>query len=409
MNENNKQPDKPKFQLNIIKPYSTFSDDGPTRIPYCIDGLLPEGGFSILGAKPKSGKSSMSRCEAVAVAKGIPFLGRDTVRGETLLISLEDPCSHVDNCLCALGWNPETDAAIHIVDRLAPSINESIEAIGDELAKRPDVRLVIVDTFAKLLRVTDQNDYSKVLPAIEKVHDLARKFKHVHIQGLVHCKKVGADDPFDSLLGSTALRGEPDSNIVIYKESGKHVIVTETRIGKSIPPTILEAELTEIAGADVVKSFTLGAPFDSWSENKAEKREKREAVSYQDRIIDALTRCDNLSAPQQEVLDMVKGRKANLIEAIHQLQEHRVVEISGTPHSNTDPLKLTLKPEALPMHDMGNGRFEPRAIPTGGDQVRPEMMQGLDANKPDKAMVIDGDWETRMLDEAYRRSLAGEL
>ena len=312
----------------------------------------------------------MSRCEAVAVAKGSQFLGRDTVRGETLLISLEDPCSHVDNCLRALGWNPETDAAIHIVERLAPSINESIEAIGDTLTALPDVRLVIIDTLAKLLRVTDLNDYSKTLPMIEKVHDLARKFPHVHIQGLVHCKKVRADDPFDSLLGSTALRGEPDSNIVIYKESGKHVIVTETRIGRSIPPTILEAELTEIAGADVVKSFSLGEPFDEWAENKAEKSEKREKVSYQDRIIEALQVCEMLTAPQETVLETVKGNRAALLKAIRELQDHRVIEITGKSHSPTDPLTLTLKPEALRMHDMGNGRFASRAIlPLGNDTM----------------------------------------
>jgi hypothetical protein len=360
----NKSIEKPRFQLQLITPYSTFSEGVPTRIPYCIDGLLPQGGFSILGAKPKSGKSSMSRCEAVAVAKGEPFLGRDTVRGETILISMEDPRSHVDNCLRALDWNPETDAAIHIVERLAPSINESIEAIGDELAKRPDVRLVIVDTLAKLLRVNDLNDYSMTLGAVEKLHDLARKFPHVHIQGLVHCKKFRADDPFDSLLGSTALRGEPDSNIVIYRERDKHVIVAETRIGKSIPPTILEAELAEIAGAEVVKSFSLGDRYDEWSESKAEKREKKEKIGYEDRVIEALQCCENLSAPQQAVLEMVKGKKSNVLDAIQRLKEHGVVEMSGTPHSPTDPLKLTLKPEALYLHDWSNGRCEPRMIPT---------------------------------------------
>jgi hypothetical protein len=388
MNHDHIQSDKTKFQLNLIKPYLTFSEGVPTRIPYCIDGLLPEGGFSILGAKPKSGKSSMSRCEAVAVAKGIPFLGRDTVRGETILISMEDPRSHVDNCLRALDWNPETDAAIHIVEHLAPSINDSIEAIGDTLTRMPDVRLVIVDTLAKLLRVNDLNDYSVTLAAVEKLHDLARKFPHVHIQGLVHCKKVRADDPFDGLLGSTALRGEPDSNIVINKERDKYVIVTETRIGRSIPPTILEAELTEIAGADVVKSFSLGDPFDSWSENKAEKREKREAVSYQDRIIDALMKCENLTAPQERVLDMVTGKRDRLIEAIGQLKQHGVVAESGTRRSPTDPLKLTLKPEALQMHDWSNGRFESRAI-VPEDVSR---MSAEDYFRRSGKRLPDGDW-----------------
>jgi hypothetical protein len=69
----------------------------------------------------------------------------------------------------------------------------------------PDVRLVIVDTLAKLLRVGDMNDYMKVMNEVEKIHNLARTFPRLHVQGLVHCKKVQTDDPFDSLLGSTAL------------------------------------------------------------------------------------------------------------------------------------------------------------------------------------------------------------
>jgi hypothetical protein len=379
------QTEKTKFQLKLIQPYSTFTADGPKKIPYCINGLLTKGGFSVLAAKPKSGKSSLSRFEAVAVSKGLPFLGRDTSRGEVLLITMEDPRTHVDNCLHALGWNPDEDAAIHIVEQLAPSINESIEAIGETLTRYSDVRLVIVDTLAKLLRVNDLNDYSLTLSAVEKLHDLARRFPRVHIQGLVHCKKLQTDDPFDSLLGSTALRGEPDSNIVIYKERGKHVLVAETRVGRSIAPTILEAELVESAGADVVKSFSLGEPYDAWTEAKAEKRDKREAMSYEDRIIEALQKCENFTARQETVLNMVSGKRGRLVEGVRKLKESGVVLVSGKPHSPADPLKLTLKPEALPMYDMSNGRFEPRAIVTGGYNVMPVMMQGQDSNPTKEA------------------------
>jgi RecA-family ATPase len=59
-------------------------------IPCVIEGLLTQGGFSILAGKPKLGKSSLSRYEAVCVAKGQPFLGRDTTKGDVLLISLEE-------------------------------------------------------------------------------------------------------------------------------------------------------------------------------------------------------------------------------------------------------------------------------------------------------------------------------
>jgi hypothetical protein len=52
----NMETERSKFQLQFISPYSTFQEGGPTPIPFVIDGLLTQGGFSALGAKPKQGK-----------------------------------------------------------------------------------------------------------------------------------------------------------------------------------------------------------------------------------------------------------------------------------------------------------------------------------------------------------------
>ena len=97
------QPEK--FIIEIHKPFSTFTEGRPTPIPHIIDGLCPYAAFSVLGGKAKHGKSSMSRCESVCIAKGQPFLGRPTEQSEVLLCSLEDPRQHVDNCLEALGYD----------------------------------------------------------------------------------------------------------------------------------------------------------------------------------------------------------------------------------------------------------------------------------------------------------------
>lgn len=247
-----------KFQLNFISPYSTFQEGEPTRIPFIVDGLLIEGGFSALGAKPKHGKSSLSRYLAVCIAKGTPFLGRETVKGEVILISLEDPLNHVDNCLKALGYDESTDSKIYLVTALPPNIFESIAVLEEQLYKMPDVRLIIIDTLAKFIRVSDLNDYMPTLDAVEQLHNFVRKFPRLHLQGLAHCKKLKTDDPFDSLLGSTALRGEPDTNIALFQEGGQRGIVSETRMGRHIPQTILRAEVAESAGCDVVQDFFVG-------------------------------------------------------------------------------------------------------------------------------------------------------
>ena len=84
------------FAFHLVQPFTTFSDGKAPPVPYCVDGLLTQGGFSVVGAKPKQGKSSLSRYLAVAVAKGKPFLGRATTKGDVLLFSLEDPQFHTD-------------------------------------------------------------------------------------------------------------------------------------------------------------------------------------------------------------------------------------------------------------------------------------------------------------------------
>jgi hypothetical protein len=168
---------------------------------------------------------------------------------------------------------------------LSPKIDETLDAIGEALSKMPNTRLVIVDTLAKLLRVGDLNDYMPVLTAVERLRNIAREFPHLHIQGLSHCKKVKTDDPFDSMLGSTALRGEPDTSVALYKEERQSLIATETRAGRNIEPTILNAELVNSAGAHVVKHFSLAKPFAEWKSERTEKAERKREITHEERIV----------------------------------------------------------------------------------------------------------------------------
>ena len=73
--QTSQQPVPTPFTLDFIEPYTTFEGGEPAPIPFVIDGLLTQSGFSVLAGKPKSGKSSLSRYEAVCVAKGDEGIG----------------------------------------------------------------------------------------------------------------------------------------------------------------------------------------------------------------------------------------------------------------------------------------------------------------------------------------------
>jgi hypothetical protein len=222
---------KVKFELQFVEPFSTFNQGKPKPIPMVVQGLLPQGGFSVLGAAPKNSKSSLSRYLAVCVTKGNDFLGRGTEQGDVILASLEDPRQHTDNCLHVLGYgSSENDGRIHILEKLPPAIGETIDLLGEALTRMPEVRVLVIDTLAKALRVKDLNEYMQTLAAIEQLKNLSRQFAKLNVFSLAHCKKVRTDDPFSMLLGSTALRGEPDTNIVMYREGNQRIIQTEGRI-----------------------------------------------------------------------------------------------------------------------------------------------------------------------------------
>jgi hypothetical protein len=341
----------PPFQFKLITPYSTRINGEAAPVPYVIDGLLTQSGFSVLAARPKQGKSSISRYAAVCVAKGVPFLGRQTTLGEAILISLEDPSFHVDNCLEALGYVQGTDAPIHIIEKLSHNTDENFDRLAELLAKMPDVRLVVVDTLAKLIRVTDLNDYMPVMTGVERLRNLARLFPKLHVQALAHCKKVRTDDVFDGLLGSTALRGEPDTNIVLYEQDRKRIIATETRIGRNLADTIINADLVDIAGAQVVANFSLGQSLDDYQSLKSEAQDIKQKLSYEQKIIDFLKSSDGLTAPLEFVIRNLTGRKENLRTAVATLEAAGVVSFTGKKQSPTDPLKVTLDPEAARINE----------------------------------------------------------
>ena len=142
--------------------------------------------------------------------------------------------------------------------------------LGDALTKFPDTRLVIVDTLAKFIRVTDLNDYMLVLDAMERLRTIARQFPKLHVMCTAHCKKIRTEDPFDGLLGSTALRAETDTNIAVYGELNQKLIAAETRIRSS--PSHRQSSTVILSCLQEPKSSGVSASISPLSEWQAEAR-----------------------------------------------------------------------------------------------------------------------------------------
>jgi AAA domain len=327
---------KKPFELEVHKPYSTFTAGKPTPIPFLIDGLLPYSAFSILGGKAKHGKSSMSRIEAVAVAKGQPFLERNTERAEVLLCSLEDPRQHVDNCFDVLGWNPESDATIHVVTKLAPDLNTTVAHLEKFLTYHPAVKFVVLDTLAKSIRVNDSNNYDEMLPLCEKLHVLARE-SGVHIQALAHCKKIQTEDPFDGFLGSVEVRGEPDTNIILFDRNGKRLLQSETRMGTAWEATEIRAEMAQVGSTSVVKRFYLGTSLASTNADSERTKEVSTKFVIKSRLLASLT-SNGGKMRHEELIDGVTGNRQTKRECLDALVKDKKVRLEGIARSSRFPL-----------------------------------------------------------------------
>ena len=234
--------------------------------------------------------------------------------------------------------------------QIGATIAETLVALRQRLEQFPEVRLVIVDPLPKAIRVADLSDYMPVLTAVEQLRIVARDFPHTHILALVHQKKASTTDPFDAILGSTALRGESDTNLIIYEAEGRKVIASETRMGRAIPPTVLESTVIELGGANVPSEFHLGAALVDVQATDAEQISARQTGRYASDILDYLADCEDRSALQNDVLTSVTGKRASVLAAIKNLIDEGVLAVI-----EEKPRRLAIQLEAglLKLYRMG--------------------------------------------------------
>jgi len=92
INGNNLIQSKTAF---CFTPLNDLLSEPEEEIAFVWENTLPVGGFSILSAKPKVGKPTLARNLALAVSRGEPFLGRETVKGKILYLCLEEKRAEV--------------------------------------------------------------------------------------------------------------------------------------------------------------------------------------------------------------------------------------------------------------------------------------------------------------------------
>ena len=176
--------------------FTTMEDllsEPPESVAYLVEGMLPSGGVSLWGAKPKVGKSVAVRNLALNVARGGLFLDRACHRGSVVVLALEEKRAEVANHFRNMGG---TNELVHIHVGAAPGTSkEGMAALANAIALFQPV-LVVADPVLKLVRVRDSSDYAELTRELEPVIELARR-TGCHIAVTHHLGKMtreGGDD-----------------------------------------------------------------------------------------------------------------------------------------------------------------------------------------------------------------------
>jgi len=203
---------------------------------YVWDDTLPTGGISIVGAKPKVGKTTLGRTLTLATARGDPCLGRGTHQGTVLLFALEEKRAEIAAQFRRIA--PGEELPIYVHTGAAPE--HALTELAAALEKYKPVALAIVDPLQKFIRVKDVIDYAEVARAMEPLTNLART-TGTHIMCVHHLGKGGRSGG-DDLLGSTAFFGAVDTLLLMRRHGQQRTIESIQRYGVDLPETVLQMD-----------------------------------------------------------------------------------------------------------------------------------------------------------------------
>lgn len=202
---------------------------------FLIDDILPEG-VTLLAAPPKLGKSWMVLDMGLCIASGRPWLGKHTSRCGVLYLSLEDSEYRLQSRTNkVLNGEPAPETFYSHIE--APNLdNGLIDCLKSTLQYNPDVKLIIIDTFA-MVRGTPharESVYQYDVRELKQFKAFADN-QGISIFFVHHCRKMRDDsDPFNEVSGSSGITGTVDNIWRLKKEQRNSSEATLSISGRDV-------------------------------------------------------------------------------------------------------------------------------------------------------------------------------
>jgi len=197
------------FDMTALKA-ETFDE-----LQWIVPGFIPEG-VTLIGGKPKIGKSWLMLCTALAVADGNAVLGKVCEQRTVIYYALEDTKrrlkARTEKLIgLAVDWPKNMLVSLDLpnldhgcVDRLRTDIT----------AHHPG--LVIIDTLAAIRGVKGKNEdqYQCDYRTMRAILDVSRE-TNTAIVVIHHVRKQTAEDVFDMISGTMGLSAVADTLLVL--------------------------------------------------------------------------------------------------------------------------------------------------------------------------------------------------
>jgi len=180
--------------------------------------------------------------------------------------------------------------------------------------------LIILDTLVKVARVTDMNDYSQVMKAIDPFLHMARE-SGAHLL-LVHHAGKGDRSGGDALLGSTGIFATVDTCLMQKRSDKYRTIESINRYGNDIEETVLEWH-------EDTRAISLGGT-----------KKETDVVRLKEEI-QAFLKGQGTSVCREIIEEAVEGKTGNKRQALKALVESQEIERSGKGKSG-DPFMYRL-------------------------------------------------------------------
>jgi hypothetical protein len=296
---------------------------------WAVPGVLPEG-VTILAGKPKIGKSWLGLGLGIAVGAGGRALGQIGVEaGDALYMGLEDNTRRLQKRMRKMLAGREAPRRLEVTTEW-PQLDEGgVEALDGWLDKRPDARLVVVDTLKKIRprEAGSRSVYDLDYEALEPLVPLASG-RGVAVLVVHHLRKLEAGDPLDMISGSTGLTGGVDGAMVLKRDRGKQ-----------------DATLV-VDGRDIEEPAELALRWDaeiaSWS-LMGDAEEYRQSEERR-RIIELLERMDEPMWPKEIAEALEKNRSTTRVLLANMKQDGQVQD-TGEGYTVTHEHKQDKQPK----------------------------------------------------------------